>query len=119
MKVNELVRDVIDQIKEGCKFSCVDYPHKIEFSIQINSKGEVCQPSDFPVSTLNLYVFCECAKTESSKKKDYILHLRCSKCLETDLVFMSKYKDWNCPYCEFRSCALNSMDQLHKSPKKD
>lgn len=58
-------------------------------------------------------IFVDATKTyepERSKREDYILHLRCEKCHEVDLVFTSKAKEWKCPHCEFRCGALNMAE---------
>lgn len=41
---------------------------------------------------MNLREFCEL--------ESHTLHLKCSKCGNTDLVFSEKAKLWTCPFCD-------------------
>ena len=34
--------------------------------------------------------------------KSHVLHLKCNKCGNTDLVFSEKAKLWTCPFCDYK-----------------
>lgn len=56
MKIEDFIKDMLKQIHSACAQDDAYMPREIEFSIQVNIKGEVCKPDDICVSTIRVKV---------------------------------------------------------------
>lgn len=54
MKIEEFMKEVVRQINEACSEQNCSYPDVVEFCIQVNSRGEVCEPGEFCASTVRV-----------------------------------------------------------------
>ena len=58
MKISDFIKEVMKQIDEACSETGCQMPRSVEFTIQINSQGEVCNPDrgDIAVGTMRITV---------------------------------------------------------------
>lgn len=58
MKISEFIKESMKQIKEACVHHGAEMPRSIEFTIQINSQGEVCNTDrgDVSIGTMKICI---------------------------------------------------------------
>lgn len=54
MKIEDFIKNVIQQITAACDRDGVYMPQQIEFTIQINMQGEVCTKDDIAIATIKV-----------------------------------------------------------------
>lgn len=54
MKIEDFIREVMKQISASCNGGDIFCPRSIEFSIQVNSDGEICKPQDVAITTIKI-----------------------------------------------------------------
>ena len=54
MTLEEFIQHSIRQIKSGCFPLILDNPKSIEFSVQVNSDGDVCKEGQISVATIKV-----------------------------------------------------------------
>jgi hypothetical protein len=56
MKISDFIKEVMKQINDSCAEHGSEMPRCVEFTIQINSQGEVCKTGDIAVGTMKISI---------------------------------------------------------------
>lgn len=56
MKIEDYIKNALEQVRSGCnKAGCLP-PEKVEFLIQLNAEGNVCGQGEMAVSSVKMVV---------------------------------------------------------------